>query len=162
MIRSFDKSPAHPDYGWQTCQLAVLEVTLNLPALYAFLTELKFNNTKVWFDEHRGRYGVLRQEFASFMDEVIVGIAQSDPSVAAVRAKDTLFRINRDVRFAKDKAPYKTSFSAAISSAAISPGGRHSTLPLYYVQVGLDESFVGGGVYFPGVDDLRVIRDYIE
>ncbi|WP_424951079.1 DUF2461 domain-containing protein [Deinococcus sp.] len=135
----------------------VLEVVLNLPALNAFLTELKFNNSKAWFDENRGRYGLLRQEFISFMDEVIAGVAVNDPSVTAVRAQDTLFRINRDVRFTQDKAPYKTSFSAAIS-----PGGRHSSLPVYYVQIGPDESFVGGGVHVPPPDDLRVIRDYIE
>ena len=134
-----------------------MEVVLNLPTLNAFLTELKFNNSKAWFDENRGSYQVLRQEFVSFMNEVITGVTRIDPSVAAVRAQDTLFRINRDVRFAKDKAPYKTIFSAAIS-----PGGRHSSLPLYYIQIGPDESFVGGGVHFPQPDDLRVIRDYIE
>jgi uncharacterized protein (TIGR02453 family) len=133
------------------------EVTLNLPALNTFLTELKFNNSKAWFDENRSRYGLLRQEFISFMEEVIAGVAVNDPSVTAVRAQDTLFRINRDVRFANDKAPYKTTFSAAIS-----PGGRHSNLPVYYVQVGPDESFVGGGVHLPQPDELRVIRDYIE
>ena len=135
----------------------LVEVVLNLPILNAFLTELKFNNSKAWFDENRGRYQVLRQEFVSFMDEVITGVARIDPSVATVRAQDTLFRINRDVRFAKDKVPYKTHFSAAIS-----PDGRHSSFPVYYVQIGPDESFVGGGVHFPQPDDLRVIRDYIE
>ena len=88
------------------------------------------------------------------MNEVVNGVARIDPSVAAVRAQDTLFRINRDVRFAKDKVPCKTTFSAAIS-----PDGRHSRLPVSYVQIGPDESFVGGGVHSPQPDDLRVIRD---
>ena len=131
--------------------------SLNLSALYAFLTELKFNNSKDWFDANRGRYQALRQEFIAFMGGVIQGVARTDPSVADVRAQDTLFRINRDVRFAHDKSPYKTTFSAAIS-----PGGRHSTLPIYYLQLGADESMVAGGVYQPQPADLRIIRDYIQ
>jgi len=130
---------------------------LNLPGLTQFLVELKFDNSKTWFDAHRKRYESLRAEFIGFMEGVIVGVSSFDPSVAEVRAKDTLFRINRDVRFAHDKSPYKTSFSAAIS-----PGGRHATWPLYYVQVGADESFVAGGVYFPQALELSHIRAYIE
>ena len=91
------------------------------------------------------------------MGGVIQGVARTDPSVADVRAQDTLFRINRDVRFAHDKSPYKTTFSAAIS-----PGGRHSTLPIYYLQLGADESLAAGGVYQPQPADLRIIRDYIQ
>ena len=130
---------------------------LNLPALHAFLTELKFNNSKDWFDANRGRYQSLRQEFIAFMVGVIQGGARTDALVEGVRAQDTLFRINRDVRFAHDKSPYKTTFSAAIS-----PGGRHSTLPIYYLQLGADESLVAGGVYQPQPADLRIVRDYIQ
>jgi len=130
---------------------------LNLSGLTQFLVELKFDNSKFWFDAHRKRYESLRGEFIAFMEEVIAGVSSFDPSVAEVKAKDTLFRIVRDVRFAHDKSPYKTSFSAAIS-----PGGRHATWPLYYVQVGADESFVAGGVYFPQALELSHIRAYIE
>ena len=130
---------------------------MNLSALTAFLTELKFNNSRAWFDANRGRYTRLRGEFIAFMGEVVAGIGHFDPAVAAVRAQDTLFRINRDVRFSVNKEPYKTSFSAAIS-----PAGRQASGPVYYVQFGPDESFVGGGVYLPPPGDLRVIRAYIE
>ena len=135
----------------------VRRFSLNLPALYAFLTELKFNNSKDWFDANRSRYRSLRQEFIAFMGDVIQSVAHTDPTVEGVRAQDTLFRINRDVRFAHDKSPYKTTFSAAIS-----PGGRHTALPLYYLQLGADESLVAGGVYQPQAADLRIIRDYIQ
>ncbi len=91
------------------------------------------------------------------MGGVIQGVARTDPAVEGVRAQDTLFRINRDVRFAHDKSPYKATFSAAIS-----PGGRHSTLPIYYLQLGADESLAAGGVYQPQPADLRIIRDYIQ
>ena len=132
-------------------------VTLNLPRLQAFLAELKFNNEKAWFGAHRSEYQALREEFIDFMAGVIAGVAVTDPGVADIRARDTLFRINRDVRFAHDKSPYKTSFSAAIS-----PGGRHSSLPLYYLQLGADESFVAGGIYGPPPADVAIIRAYIE
>ncbi|WP_407540273.1 DUF2461 domain-containing protein [Deinococcus radiomollis] len=133
----------------------MLGVPLNLPRLYRFLTELKFNNEKAWFDAHRSEYQALREEFIDFMAEIIAGVA--DPGVADIKARDTLFRINRDVRFAYDKSPYKTTFSAAIS-----PGGRHSSLPLYYLQLGADESFVAGGIYAPPPADVAIIRAYVE
>lgn len=129
---------------------------MNLPRLQAFLTELKFNNTREWFDAHRNEYQTLREEFIEFMAGVLAGVAEADPGVSEIRARDTLFRINRDVRFAHDKSPYKVSFSAAIS-----PGGRHSSLPLYYVQIGTDESFVAGGIYGPPPADVAIIRAYI-
>lgn len=145
--------------GWHHVGAArpVRRCSLNLPALHAFLTELKFNNEKSWFDANRSRYQSLRQEFIAFMGSVIQGVARTDPTVQGVRAQDTLFRINRDVRFAHDKSPYKATFSAAIS-----PGGRHSTLPIYYLQLGADESVVAGGVYQPQPADLRIVRDYIQ
>jgi uncharacterized protein (TIGR02453 family) len=130
---------------------------LNLPRLSAYLTELKFNNAKPWFDEHRTRYTELRGDFVALMERVIAGVAEFDPSVAGVQAKDTLFRINRDVRFAHDKSPYKTTFSAAISAA-----GRHATWPIYYLQLGAEESFVAGGIYAPESAELRRIRTYIQ
>lgn len=135
----------------------VRRFSLNLPALHAFLTELKFNNSKDWFDANRSRYRSLRQEFIAFMGDVIQSVAHTDPTVEGVQAQDTLFRINRDVRFAHDKSPYKTTFSAAISAA-----GRHATWPVYYLQLGAEESFVAGGLYAPEPAGLRRIRTYIQ
>ncbi|WP_420594493.1 DUF2461 domain-containing protein [Deinococcus sp.] len=130
---------------------------MNQAQLNEFLVELKFNNTKAWFDEHRPRYQMLRAEFVALMGEIIAGVAEFDVSVKDVQPKDTLFRINRDARFSHDKAPYKSTFSAAIS-----PGGRHSDWPLYYLQLGPDEAFVAGGVYAPQPETLRNLRGYIE
>ena len=130
---------------------------MNQAQLSEFLIQLKFNNTKSWFDEHRPRYQRLRAEFVGFMGEIIAGVAEVDISVKDVQPKDTLFRINRDARFSHDKAPYKTTFSAAIS-----PGGRHSEWPLYYLQLGPDEALIAGGVYAPQPETLRNLRAYIE
>ena len=129
---------------------------MNLERLTKFLVELSFNNDKPWFDKNRAEYQILRLEFIDFMQELISDISSFDASVKAVKAKETLFRINRDVRFSNNKNPYKTHFSAAIAG-----GGRHSSLPIYYVQLGAEESVVAGGIYYPESDQLATIRRFI-
>ena len=118
---------------------------MDFAALIAFLAELSENNAKPWFDEHRPTYERLRDEWIAFVGQVIDGISQFDPSVGIVSPKDALFRINRDIRFSKDKRPYKTTFSAAIC-----PQGRTSGQPAYYFQVAeTGELMIAGGVYMP-------------
>lgn len=130
---------------------------MNLEKLTQFLIELEFSNSKAWFDQNRPRYLELRLEFIDFVAEVIAGVSSFDASVKGVRAKDCLFRINRDVRFSHNKNPYKTNFSAALSA-----GGRHSNYPIYYVQLGIENSITAGGIYAPPNDQLALIRRFIE
>jgi uncharacterized protein (TIGR02453 family) len=130
---------------------------MNLERLTQFLIELKFNNSKTWFDAHRDEYQALRLEFIAFVENVIKGVLSFDSSVKSVNAKDTLFRINRDTRFSNNKDPYKTQFSAAIAG-----GGRHSSLPIYYVQIGAEESFTAGGIWMPDAPRLATIRRFIS
>ncbi len=130
---------------------------MDYPALIAFLSDLAANNNKPWFDEHRPTYDRLRGEWIELVGQVIAGIAQFDPSVEIVSPKDALFRINRDMRFSKDKRPYKTNFSAAIC-----PQGRNSGMPVYYFQV--DEAgglMIAGGLYYPERAGLNRIREFI-
>jgi len=130
---------------------------MDFPALVTFLSELALHNDKPWFAEHRPTYERLRGEWQAFVGQVIVGIAQFDPSVSIVSPKDTQFRINRDVRFSKDKRPYKTTFSAAIC-----PQGRTSGLPAYYFQVNETAALlIAGGVYMPEPAILGQIRQHI-
>jgi len=130
---------------------------MNFPALLAFLSDLAANNNKAWFEGNRATYQHLRGEWMDFVQEVIDGIAQFDPTVAIVSPKDALFRVNRDVRFSKDKSPYKTTFSAAIC-----PQGRSSGLPAYYFQVNeAGALFIGGGVWMPEPAILGRIRQHI-
>jgi uncharacterized protein (TIGR02453 family) len=130
---------------------------MNLEHLTQFLIELKFNNSKTWFDTHRDEYQALKLEFIAFVEDLIKKTAMFDSSINGINAKDTLFRINRDTRFSNNKDPYKTHFSAALAS-----GGRHSNLPIYYVQIGADDSFVAGGVYMPEAAQLAALRRYID
>ena len=130
---------------------------MDFPALITFLSELALNNSKPWFEEHRPTYERLRGEWLAFVGQIIDGISRFDPSVGIVSPKDALFRINRDVRFSKDKSPYKTTFSAAIC-----PQGRSSGWPAYYFQVNeAGALFIGGGVWMPEPTILGQIRLHI-
>lgn len=130
---------------------------MNVEKLTQFLIELEFSNSKAWFDQHRPRYLELRLEFIDFVANLIEGVSSFDAGVKGISAKDCLFRINRDVRFSRNKNPYKTNFSAALSA-----GGRHSSYPIYYVQLGIENSLVAGGIYGPPTEQLALIRRYIE
>ncbi len=129
---------------------------MNLERLTQFLIELQFSNSKVWFDAHRSEYQILKLEFIELVSRLITKVAKFDPSVKSVIAKDTLFRINRDIRYSHNKNPYKTHFSAAIAE-----NGRHSSLPIYYLQLGIEESVVAGGIYLPEPPQLAVLRRYM-
>ncbi len=126
-------------------------------ATLKFLTELKKNNTKEWFDLHRHEYEIAKKDFVELITQLIPKIAIFDPEIAEVKAKDCLFRINRDVRFGKNKAPYKTNFGAAISFK-----GRKSSYPGYYIHLEPGASVVGGGAYLLMPDELKNIRQEID
>ncbi len=127
---------------------------MDFSALVAFLSELALHNDKSWFDAHRPAYEHLRGEWLAFVGQVIASIARFDPGVGIVAPKETQFRINRDVRFSRDKRPYKTTFSAVIC-----PQGRNSGLPAYYFQINETAALmVAGGVYMPEPGTLGQIR----
>ncbi len=118
-----------------------------------FLTELNENNNKDWFDLNRKRYNELRNYFIELTSELIAAIGLFDPSVAFLDPKKCIFRINRDIRFSKDKNPYKTNFGAYIV-----PGGKKSGNAGYYLHFEPDNSFVAGGVHCPENDVLSKVR----
>ncbi|MCX6032070.1 MAG: DUF2461 domain-containing protein [Chloroflexi bacterium] len=130
---------------------------MDFPALITFLSELAQHNNRPWFEEHRPTYERLRGEWLAFVGQVIAGISQFDPSASSLSPQDALFRINRDIRFSKDKRPYKTMFSAAIC-----PQGRNSGLPVYYCHITeAGVLLVAGGVYMPAPAILGQIRQHI-
>ncbi len=127
------------------------------PSTIKFLKDLKKNNNKPWFDAHRAQYETAKQDFAVFIQLLIDKHGASDKSIATLKAKECMFRINRDVRFAKDKSPYKTNFGASINK-----GGKKSMLAGYYFHLEPGRSFVGGGMYVPMPEDLRKVRQEID
>lgn len=121
-----------------------------------FFIELAANNHKDWFDENRDRYHRnIKKPFEDFVAAIVSNIRQSDPDFD-VDVPKSIFRINRDIRFSKDKAPYKLN-----RSAFISPYGKKDNRPGLYVQLGPEKVMVGGGVFSPDADELMRIRKAI-
>ena len=121
-----------------------------------FLAKLKKNNDRDWFKANKKEYDAAREEFSAAVEDLIGRIAGFDPSVIGTAPKDCVFRIYRDVRFSKDKSPYKTAFGAYIAS-----GGRKSMLPGYYFHVEPKGSFLAGGMHMPQGPDLLAVRNAI-
>lgn len=124
---------------------------------FNFFNELKKNNTKEWFDQNRKWYKEKKSEFAAFIDDLIAELLEFDHHLADVSAKDSIFRINRDVRFSNNKDPYKTNMGAYIAF-----GGRKSDYAGYYFHLEPDNCFLGGGMYIPSTPVLRKIRQEID
>jgi uncharacterized protein (TIGR02453 family) len=121
-----------------------------------FLGQLKENNNREWFQKNKKMYEEAKASMEGFVDALIPEITLFDPSVRFVSGKDCLFRIFRDVRFSKDKSPYKLNMGAWISG-----GGRKSSGPGYYLHIQPGESMLAGGVYMPDPDQLKKIRQEI-
>jgi uncharacterized protein (TIGR02453 family) len=124
---------------------------------FKFLKDLKKNNNKVWFDENRKLYETVKLDFYSIVDKQISGIIKFDPSINGLTAKDCAFRINRDVRFSKDKSPYKTNMGASIVK-----GGKKINAAGYYFHCDPGQSFAAGGFYMPDAPQLAKIRQEID
>jgi uncharacterized protein (TIGR02453 family) len=124
-----------------------------------YLSELMQNNNRDWFLDNKKRFDDARQEFESFIDALILEIAKFDPAIAHHRAKDCIFRIYRDVRFSKDKSPYKTHFGAHVTAAA-KRSEIHSRAG-YYIHIEPGVSMLAGGAYLPQGPWLKAIRQEI-
>ena len=121
-----------------------------------FLSALKEHNDREWFQANKPAYDKAKQEFESFINQLIPGIRSFDPTIDMITARDCTFRIYRDVRFSGDKSPYKPNMGAYIAR-----GGKNSSLAGYYVHVEPGMSFLAGGIYMPPADTLKRIREEI-
>ena len=127
------------------------------PQTLKFLSHLKKNNNKPWFDAHRPQYEAARIDFANFIGLAIDELQKSDTTITGQTGKDCLFRINRDIRFSNDKTPYKTAFGASIKR-----GGKKSPFAGYYFHCEPGQSFVGGGMWMPDAPVLKTLRQEID
>lgn len=122
-----------------------------------FFRGLEKHNNKKWFDENRASYeNDIKSPFTEFVEEMIARIRAEDPSVA-ISAKDAIFRLNRDIRFSKDKSPYKTHMAANISAG----GRKNLSEPGIYFQFGAKTLMIGGGAYMLETDKVYKIRKAI-
>ncbi len=126
-------------------------------ATLKFLKDLKKNNNKPWFDAHRSSYESAKADFATFIQGVIDRHGKKDNTIKELKAKECMFRINRDVRFSKDKSPYKNNIGASINR-----GGRKSVFAGYYFHCQPGDSFLGGGLWIPMPPDLKKVRQEID
>jgi uncharacterized protein (TIGR02453 family) len=125
---------------------------------FDFFIELAANNHKDWFDTHRARYEkVVKAPFERLVGDVITEMGKIDKQFVGIAPKDCIFRINRDIRFSKDKTPYKSN-----RSAAINPGGKKDMSPLgFYFEIGPDTCGIYSGMYQPEKEQVQQIRAYI-
>ena len=122
-----------------------------------FLQELKENNNREWFDIHRKRYQLAKNDVEQFADAIINTLSHYDASLAILTGKECMFRINRDIRFSKDKSPYKNNMGFWMTK-----GGKKSPMAGYYVQVEPNgNSFLAGGIYMPMPPELKKVRTEI-
>lgn len=127
------------------------------PSILQFLKQLQKNNNRPWFESNRAAYENARAGFFSLVEQVIKGISKFDAPIGQLAVKDTVFRINRDVRFSKDKRPYKNHFSAYFNK-----DGKKGQGAGYYIHIEPGESFAAGGIWMPEPAVLSGIRQEID
>ncbi len=118
-----------------------------------FFRELRENNHKIWFDENRKRYELVKKEYHSLIANILEKLKVVDPTLDHLEVKNCTFRINRDIRFSKDKTPYKTHLAIGLNAY-----GKKLQYAGYYVHMEEGKSFLGGGVYMPDAENLKKIR----
>ena len=121
-----------------------------------FLKTLDKNNNREWFQANKKLFDAAQDNMTAFAGYLIGELGKFDDAIADIDPKTCVFRIYRDVRFAKDKSPYKVNLGAYIS-----PGGRKSMQPGYYFHLQPGASFVAGGKHIPDGPELLKIRTAI-
>ncbi|NUM32550.1 MAG: DUF2461 domain-containing protein [Bacteroidetes bacterium] len=123
-----------------------------------FFKELASNNNSEWFNSNRKRYEVeVKIPFQKLVADVLKLIVKTDKNLSELKISDCIFRINRDIRFSKDKTPYKLQMSAAFA-----PGGRKNmSYPGFYFEINPEEINIYSGVYMTDKNHLEQLRNHI-
>lgn len=127
------------------------------PSTIKFLKTLAKHNNKQWFDANRPLYDQAKDDFENFIQSVLDQHSKKDEDLKELTAKKCTFRINRDIRFSKDKTPYKTNMGASLNR-----GGKKSVFAGYYFHCEPGKSFVGGGLWMPMAPEVKKIRQEID
>jgi len=129
---------------------------MDMESVLSFLRDLARNNDREWFNANKQRYQESLEKFRGFIGKLLGGMAAFDPAMDGLDSKDTIFRIYKDIRFSKDKTPYKTHFGSWMAR-----GGRKSNDAGYYFHLEPEGSFLAAGVHSPPKEHLHVIRQEI-
>lgn len=127
------------------------------PSTLKFLKDLKKNNNKPWFDEHRKQYENSKADILVLTTQMINAIAIFDKPIGILQPKNCTFRINRDVRFSKNKDPYKSNMAAYFNK-----DGKKGIGAGYYLHIEPGKSFAAGGIWVPEPAVLAGIRQEID
>lgn len=122
-----------------------------------FLEDLKANNNRDWFLANKKRYDIVKKDYHQLIGNFLEMMKPLDPSLEMLEVKNCTFRINRDIRFSKDKSPYKSHLGIWMNT---NPSGANA--PGYYIHIEKGASFIAGGFYSPEAPDLKKIRKEIE
>jgi uncharacterized protein (TIGR02453 family) len=121
-----------------------------------FLDDLKKNNNRDWFQDNKKRYEVFKKDYHQLVSDFLDAMKPLDPSLELLEVKNCTFRINRDIRFSKDKSPYKAHLGVWMST-----GAKGANRAGYYVHIEKGASFIAGGFYSPDPEDLKKVRKEI-
>jgi uncharacterized protein (TIGR02453 family) len=121
-----------------------------------FLDDLKANNNRDWFLDNKKRYEAFKKDYQQLVGDLLDAMKPLDPSLEMLEVKNCTFRINRDIRFSKDKTPYKSHLGVWLTSGA--KGVNRSG---YYLHLEKGASFIAGGLYCPEAEDLKKMRKEI-
>ncbi|GAB2695396.1 DUF2461 domain-containing protein [Mucilaginibacter koreensis] len=125
---------------------------------FSFLHDLAQNNNREWFQDNKERYDAAQQNVVDFAAELIKGLSKIDATISADKdPKKCVLRIYRDVRFSKDKTPYKTNMSVG----RLRTGNAKEGIG-YFLQIEPGASFIAGGYWMPQAEDLKAIRQEID
>ncbi len=130
------------------------------PSFFKFLKDLKANNDKPWFEANKARYKAeIEAPLLDFITAIAPKLAKVSPHFMAIPKVNggSMFRIHRDVRFSKDKTPYKTHAAAQFRHDA----GKDAHAPGFYLHLEPGRVFYGGGLWMPPSDKLKAIRERI-
>lgn len=131
---------------------------MNAEVILKFLKGLARNNNREWFEKNRHRYTEARGVFETMVSAILEEMISVDPRLAGLDPRKLPFRIYRDIRFSKDKRPYKTNMGAGFS-----PNGRLVQEPGYYLHLEPgNKSFFAGGIYMPDASNLAKVRQEID
>jgi uncharacterized protein (TIGR02453 family) len=122
-----------------------------------FLKDLKKNNNKPWFEKNKPSYLDAKDDVELFVAQVIAEFGKTDADIAPLQPKDCTYRIYRDVRFSKDKTPYKTHMGAYFNK-----GGKKMPTAGFYLHVEPGRHMAGGGLWMPMAPDLNKVRQEID
>lgn len=123
-----------------------------------FLKKLKKNNNREWFEKNRLMYEAAKSDVEKNVGVVLAAAKQFDKRISGdLEARKCMFRIYRDVRFAKDKRPYKNNLGASFN-----PGSKNANLPGYYMHIEAGGAFLAGGIWQPPAPELAKIRQEID